>query len=276
MCRTTYGDLIIAARLSESVYGPEAFIVDDVTSIGMTHVGHVQDGGAFATLSVDRRGCLWVAFRGTQISAWRDINADRMFWPRREGVGLAHRGFVSLLDLVWPMIEKECAGYPCRIILTGHSLGGALAKLAACRLGVIRRKRGLSKPDVISFGAPLIGSPSWVRHMLWSCGDVVRVTNGADPIPWMFAWPIYQHSQNSRLHLSGHGDVFPNPTRFRMLLAFPGNPVQAVARFIKAVWKTRSLFRSWLQVTSIFDHAIHRYRGQIVEIFEGRFDETID
>lgn len=276
MCRTTYGDLITAARLSETAYEPEAFIRDNVRSWKMQHVCHIANAGTFATVSIDHRGVMWLAFRGTQISEWMDINADRKFLPTIEGTGLAHRGFVAALEAIWLLVEQKCAEHPGRLVVTGHSLGAALAKLAARRLGVARRKSGLSKPDVITFGCPLVGSPSWNRSFAWSCGDVVRVTNGGDPIPWMFGWPAYHHENLERIHLDGEGNVVFNPSTFRQLRSMPCGKIKGITRFCRAVWQTRSLFRAWLQVTSVLDHAIHRYRGQLVELFESRSDESID
>lgn len=277
MCQMTYGDVVTAARLSESVYAPPAFIVEDVSSLyGMQHVAHVSGGGTFATIAIDQHGTLWLAFRGTQIREWEDINADRKFLPRREGEGHAHRGFVAALDQVWKQVEEHCARYSCRIVVTGHSLGGSLAQLAACRLGVLRRHLDLRKPDLITFGCPLVGTGRANRQLLWAAGDVVRVTNGGDPIPWLFAWPIYQHPVSARIHLTGDGDVFVNPTRWRLLSAIECGRAKGIAKFLTHLVKTRSPFRAWLKVSSVFDHAIYRYREQLVAIFESRAHEKID
>lgn len=275
MCRTTYGDLIRAARLSECVYGAEQYVRDEVATAGMRHVQHLQHSGTFCTIAIDSRNCLWLAFRGTQLSEWHDINADRQFLPTIEGEGLAHRGFVAALDSVWIMVDAMCSEHPSRLVVTGHSLGGAIGTLAARRLGVVRRKLGLSKPDLITFGCPLVGSPSWIRSLHWSCGDVIRVTNGGDPVPWLFAWPLYQHPDTSRIHLDGEGRVIWNPSRWSQLRSMPCGKLRGIVRFCQAYWQTRSLFGSWLKVTSVLDHAMHRYRGQIVSLFEGMADETI-
>lgn len=275
MCRTTYGDLVQAAKLSESVYQPERFIRDDVAAWNMQHVGHVTNAGTFATIAIDKRGCMWLVFRGTQLSEWQDINADRKFFPAIEGDGLAHRGFVAALESVWLMIEQHCANHHGRLVVTGHSLGAALSKLAARRLGVIRRKLNLSKPDVITFGCPLVGSPSWLRSFQWSVGDYIRVTNGGDPVPWLFAWPMYCHSNLERIHLDGEGRVIWNPSRWVQLRSMPCGKIKGVLKFCRAVWQTKSLFRAWLQVTSVLDHGMHRYRGQLVDLFEGMSNETI-
>ena len=275
MCRTTYGDLIAAVKLSESVYQPERHIRDDIAAWNMQHVGHVENAGTFATIAIDAHGCMWLVFRGTQLNDWLDINSDRRFLPTIEGDGLVHRGFVGAFEAVWRGIEQQCVNHVGRIVVTGHSLGGALSSLAARRLGVARRKLRLSKPDVITFGCPLVGSPSWIRSLQWSCGDVIRVTNGGDPVPWLFAWPLYQHPDTARIHFDGEGRVIWNPSRWSQLRSMPCGKVRGVVRFCQAYWQTRSFFRAWLQVTNVFDHAVHRYRGQVVSLFEGLENEAI-
>lgn len=276
MCRMTYGDVVLAARLSESAYAPASFIVDHVAEFGLRHVVHLSQAGTFATIAIGPDGTLWLAFRGTQIREWEDINSDRKFLPRREGQGMAHRGFVAALDQVWDQVVEHCARYSCRVVVTGHSLGGSLAQLAACRLGLLRREYGLSKPDLVTFGCPLVGTSRANRQLLWAAGDVVRVTNGGDPIPWLFAWPIYQHPVCARIHLTGDGEVFVNPTRWRLFSAMECGRSKGIAKFLRHWWKTKSPFRAWLQVSSVFDHAIYRYREQLVAIFEGRAHEKID
>jgi hypothetical protein len=161
------------------------------------------------------------------------------------------------------------------LIVTGHSLGGALGSLAARRLGITRRKLGLSKPDLITFGCPLVGSPSWIKSLYWSAGDVLRITNGGDPVPWLFAWPMYQHPDTARIHLDGEGNYAWNPSRWSQLRSMPCGRIRGVFKFCQAVWQTRSFFRAWLKVTRVLDHGIHRYRGQLVDLFQEKAHETI-
>ncbi len=73
----------------------------------------------------------------------------------------AHSGFVSHLTVIMPELcgelERYMKTYPdiSKIIITGHSLGGASATLCAMALAGLRRAGAFNKPiHCITFGAP--------------------------------------------------------------------------------------------------------------------------
>jgi hypothetical protein len=73
--------------------------------------------------------------------------------------GLVHTGFRNALDDLWPAIASWNLGATPRLYVTGHSKGGALAHLAACRLA------GTAIPvtEVYSFAAPRAGDGAFVQ-----------------------------------------------------------------------------------------------------------------
>jgi triacylglycerol lipase len=96
-----------------------------------------------------------VSFRGTVgRRAWRtnfDILLESTDW------GKVHRGFYQALDRFWEELSplaraKREAGK--RLWLTGHSMGGALAMLAAARLHI---DGGLDCDGIYTFGQPPVG-----------------------------------------------------------------------------------------------------------------------
>ena len=75
------------------------------------------------------------------------------------GVGARfHRGFMEALDEIWePMfqaLDAVVAKQDRPVFVTGHSLGGALALLAAWRL----QRQMISIHNVYTFGAPMVGN----------------------------------------------------------------------------------------------------------------------
>lgn len=104
---------------------------------------------------------LVLSFRGT--SGFKnfltdgDIRRVRADWA----AGGLHQGFKTALDAVWPQITAKLgppSAQRSEIWLTGHSLGAALAQLAALRLS----RSGYRVHRVYTFGTPRIGDRDFV------------------------------------------------------------------------------------------------------------------
>lgn len=95
------------------------------------------------------------AFRGTkELVDWAtNLNAERVPFP--EGVGMVHAGFYKAFLSVKDIVDEVVLGMKLDkpIIISGHSLGGAITNLVAAYL----RKLGHSKIMTYTFGSPLVG-----------------------------------------------------------------------------------------------------------------------
>jgi predicted lipase len=74
------------------------------------------------------------------------------------------------------------------VVLTGHSLGGALAQLAAVSIAASSAAEGRPiRPLLVTFASPAVGDGGFARELRAAaepCGGL-RVYNSADPIPHM-------------------------------------------------------------------------------------------
>jgi hypothetical protein len=125
-----------------------------------------------------------VAWRGTvptSLDDWlRDVDAVPTWHPQ---LGICHRGFLTGAEALMPAILADTAGDT--LVMTGHSLGGALA-IAGTGLAVAA---GRSPAGLVTFGAPRVGF-----HTLRTLLDRVPIRqyrNASDPVPDVP--PFYEH-----------------------------------------------------------------------------------
>ena len=91
--------------------------------------------------------------------------------------GRVHLGFATALEQSWDEICERLVGLGERpLFVTGHSLGGALAKLAAHRL----TRLGKAPRATYTFGAPRVGNRRFCEQYV---ATVYRVVNRLDMIP---------------------------------------------------------------------------------------------
>ena len=100
-----------------------------------------------------------------------------------------HKGFNSYADLTLRMLltsgsyeflERYRKEKDVHLLLTGHSLGGAVATLVGQRL--IDFGFDPNRLQVITFGAPAVGNTPFAQ-MYGERLDLIRVTNSEDPVP---------------------------------------------------------------------------------------------
>ena len=97
----------------------------------------------------------------------------------KEYQGRVHHGFSSVLHRTWARIETLLEHVRDRpLFLTGHSLGGALAVLSACRLA----RMGRPPAAIYTFGSPRVGDPAFCAGYTL---PTYRVVNRLDLVPEM-------------------------------------------------------------------------------------------
>lgn len=119
---------------------------------------------------------LVLAFRGTEANSIKDIKADANAKIRHcETGGKIHSGFDNAFKQVSSAIQAtlnktEYKTMP--LFITGHSLGGALATVAAKKLS---HKGGIAA--CYTFGSPRVGNEKWISNIKV---PIYRLVNSAD------------------------------------------------------------------------------------------------
>jgi len=110
-----------------------------------------------------------LVFRGTsgKLTNWiHNFNAFPSKWPRG---GWVHKGFRKVFDGIWNDIHAELLSINRPIFYTGHSLGAALATLAA----------SFKPPQALyTFGSPRVGNPDFIYSL--KNIPIYRVINSRD------------------------------------------------------------------------------------------------
>jgi hypothetical protein len=146
--------------------------------------------------AVDRDGTTVAMFRGTTLRGLEgieDVLRDLSAAPRHAelfpAIGLCHGGFLAGVEAVAQDMMADLRG--ARVILAGHSLGGAMALIFGAMLTVA----GRTPVAIVGFGAPRAGFGK-LRHILRAVPIVRCYRNGLDPIPalpwWLPWWPYRQ------------------------------------------------------------------------------------
>lgn len=172
------------AELSRLIYRRESDEVGDdrrrptrnqiLNEVGLNEIEFFNEGGTqCAIVGPSIRtgaGFLVLVFRGTtNFQAWVDnLNALLEPWPMG---GSVHQGFREALDRVWKKIARRLSRFKCPTFYTGHSLGAALATLAASR----RPPRA-----VYTFGSPRVGDQGFASALPERA--VFRVVNHRDVV----------------------------------------------------------------------------------------------
>ena len=117
-----------------------------------------------------------MCFRGTEPDQFSDIMADLNAWPDK-GVngGRVHNGFQNEIEKIWEPLKKHYTRSHSKKLLyiCGHSLGGAMATVAAYRMNDI-------VDGLFTYGSPRVGTRSYIKQI--TCPHFRHVNNN-DIVP---------------------------------------------------------------------------------------------
>lgn len=166
--------------------------------IGYTDHAFINDSGAQCHVVWNKEEFV-ICFRGTEPGEFSDIKADLNAIPDRAQIGgFVHNGFQEEVNKVWGEIQfllKHSEGK--KFYMTGHSLGGAMATIAASRLQD-------SVDCLYTYGSPRVGTRKFIKCLKV---EHYRHVNNNDIVPSVpFAFLGYKHHGNLR-YINFYGKI---------------------------------------------------------------------
>ena len=197
--------------------------------------------------------CVILAFRGTR--DWRNWLTDAEFPLRPIGIGApacsrlktraqslpglsevscapspvtagppirVHEGFLTALDSVltdiigalFPGLEPTAHSLK-PLVITGHSLGGALAVLCAYLL----QRQGFPVHSVYTFGQPRVGDRAFAADYEALCGGkTFRLVNQNDLVPRLPGWLLGYRHAGQMMFINVTGALLANPSLLNVVI----------------------------------------------------------
>lgn len=229
---STQFNLTNAWWLSEAAllaYAEEGFARPCLQHAGFKEVWYL-DGGSTQCYVAAALPLAVVAFRGTecgiqqggkalaQFIADLKTDLDIRFVPY-EGHGRIHKGFRDGLDEIWPTLADligslEAQGHA--IWITGHSLGAALATLAAQRLTTAR--------GLYTFGSPRVGDADFKNNFHVRAYRLVLNNDVVTHVP-----PRPYHHVGELRYIDNKGVIHQQMTRWKRWMDEIQGHLEAIA-----------------------------------------------
>ena len=269
------------AESSLLAYAPADFAKERFSAAGLE--AKLFDGQSTQCYVAQNDNFVIVAFRGTQIykpgtqqnlldllrDMINDVYVDLQFQLVDSGQGgYVHQGFKKGLDEIWDNLAQDLNQLKTEnssrtFWFTGHSLGAALATLAADRYGSVR--------GLYTFGSPLVGDGAFANDFSVNTYRFVNNNDLVTKIPPVGNYknqnlPIGNYSHVGQLkYISSDGHIRDNPSFWdRVMDSFKGNfgnLVNSLGR-LKEGW-------SWeIPVDHLTDHAPIFYAIEIWNNYE--------
>ena len=230
--------LLEFANIAQTTYDNPKTSKAKFKALGYSIVEFFDIDGAQAYLLTN--GTITVlSFRGTEVTEKSDILADLKSGKNLEACGgKVHVGFKGEINKLWPTISKVLADNPGNLYVTGHSLGAAMATIAASRI----QDRVTA---LITFGSPRVGNAEFVKSLTV---EHYRVQNNCDDVTKVpFKLMGFAH-HGTHKYMNFHGE-------FRDL-----TPWQQVKDMARSRLKARAKGQKYI---GVFDHMMANYIAKL-------------
>ena len=233
--------LLTFANISAITYEDPKESKNKFKSFGFTIVEFFNIEGAQAYLLKDMNGIHVLSFRGTEVTQKSDVLADLKAGKNLEACGgKVHVGFKGEINKVWPAITVSLANIDS-VFVTGHSLGAAMATIAASRMQT-------KVKALITFGSPRVGDKEFVKSV---AVEHYRVQNNCDDVTKVpFRLMGFDH-HGTHKYMNFHGE-------FRDL-----TPWQRVKDMARSRMKARAKGQKYI---GVFDHMMANYIAKLEKL----------
>jgi triacylglycerol lipase len=175
---------MLCARIAHAAYG-RGFDMPDFKLLGRFENAGTDTQGIFGEAFGNT---FLLAFRGSEETGIADWINDLKFLPagftygEKDNTAIkVHSGFIRAYDSVREAMFKAAKETPHKqIIVTGHSLGAALATLFAVDIKYNLRDKSVS---VYTFGSPKVGNADFAKFYNKLVPQTYRVVNSVDIVP---------------------------------------------------------------------------------------------
>lgn len=234
-------------RLSEWAYGNIQQMKDNLAAheYSTEKLKFFNKDGAQAYGMYTKTGEVVVVFRGTEPDTFNDIIADLKAWPSAsETKGKVHDGFKDELNKIYPLILEWLGSTRDKtVIITGHSLGAAMASLFAARLHQMD-----IDVELYTFGSPRVGNREWAQQ--FKDIKAYRFINNNDLV-CRVPTSLYYHHVGETYYFSYKGNLMRNANAWQ--------------RFTDRI-RSRIRVITKLEVfDSLYDHGIPKYNNRVKE-----------
>ncbi|MGF1842202.1 lipase family protein [Vibrio clamense] len=226
-----------------------------------------------------------LSFRGTEATSIRDVKSDaNAVLTKCETKGFVHSGFKRAYEQVANDIAHELDKLEEGIkplLITGHSLGGAIATIAAKKL---KFKSGIAA--CYTFGSPRVGDHDWISeiktplHRIVNAADCVTMLppNGVavGALSMLVAW-IPNIGPRLNEWLSSKFGRYIHAGNMRFLSNCKAEPYEHVQLLyhVSLLYRLKALWVKGRAPNSLLkDHSISVYRKKLKVVAEKR--KTID
>jgi triacylglycerol lipase len=233
--------LLEFAKISATTYDNPNVSTDKFKALGYKIIKFFDIDGAQAYLL--NNGTITVlSFRGTEVTEKSDVLADLKSGKNLEACGgKVHVGFKGEINKLWSSISKELEANPGNIYVTGHSLGAAMATIAASRM----QDRVTA---LITFGSPRVGNQEFVNSLNVTHYRVQNNCDDVTKVPFRLMGFVH-HGTHKYMNYYGE---------FRDL-----TPQQRVKDMIRSRLRARAKGQKFI---GVFDHMMANYIAKLEKL----------